>query len=316
MKKFTTSYQLLLAFLSPVLFASHSAGLRAKEYQPAGKTLAPYACAGAKAAKPVRAGTRNAGTPGVQKGTGWYGPAQTEPAVAPDLLVAATPRLAPTRLVAGSPAVVQTTIQNAGLMRAGFSVLGYYLSADATLSSDDLLLGETVTTALAANNSLTSSSEITVPASTAAGAYYLLRVADYLNLVRESNDGNNVWAHRVAVAAAGGSAALSGQPDPLATTPTPPPAAEPRAAFSLSVAPNPVAHAAPLRVQLSGPGLSAGLRLALYNSQGQQVATQALASAPGGGGQAEFSTGGLAAGVYVLHLTGTGLHAAQRVIIE
>lgn len=316
MKKFTTSYQLLLAFLSPVLFAPHSAELFAKEHQPTSKKLVPYVCAGARAVKPGSAGAKSAGAPKVRQAAGWYGAAQAEPAAAPDLIVAATPRLVPTRLVAGSPAVVQTTIQNVGLMRAGFSVLGYYLSADATLSSDDLLLAETVTMALAANSSLTSSSEITVPASTAAGPYYLLRVADYLNLVRESNDGNNVWAHQLTVAPTGGSAALGSQSNPLTSTPTPTPAPESSATVSLGIAPNPVTHATPLRVQLSGPGLPAGLRLALYNSQGQQVATQALTSAPGGASQAEFSTVGLAAGVYVLHLMGTGQHATQRVVIE
>lgn len=84
--------------------------------------------------------------------------------------------------------------------------------------------------------------------------------------------------------------------------------------YALQVTPVPVVSPAPLRVQLTGPGLRTEATLALYNSLGQVVATQRLA--PGRSSQAELPTAGLAAGVYVVRLVGPDLHATSRVIVE
>lgn len=292
MKRFTILYKLPRLFLAAVLFSFCAAPLRAQENN--------------------LSATDNAGHGEIAATWG-----RPEPAPAPDLVIAATPQLAPTLLTVGSPTVVQATIQNIGNRRAGFSVLGYYLSADATLSNDDVLLGEAVTTAISPGNQLILNTQIVVPANTAVGAYYLLGVADYLNLVRESNDGNNVWAHRLAVALPNVSAARADQRSQLAsshiaTNET----NEELLGADLSLAPNPVAHATPLRVRLSAAGPQTSVTLALYTTQGQRIATQNLALVPGQPGQAEFSTAGLATGVYVLYLSGPGLHAVRRVVVE
>jgi hypothetical protein len=208
---------------------------------------------------------------------------------------------------------VQTTVRNAGTKRAGFSVLGYYLSADATFSPDDVLLGEDITTALAPGSALAMSAELTVPAGTAAGAYYLLCVADYLNLVRESNDSNNGGARPLEVAPLTGREQGTRRTSPLAaaalTSRT-----EALAGFDLSIAPNPVAVATPLRVQFNAAEPQLSSELALYNGMGQWVGSQKLS--PGPFGQAELSTIGLAAGVYMLRLTGPNLHTTRRVVIK
>ena len=288
MKKFTIPYNLSCLSLAVVLFGLHTAPLRAQENRPP---------------TPTHTGQGDI--------VAW---GQPEPAPAPDLIIAANPQLAPTLLTVGSPTVVQTTMQNIGDRRAGFSVLGYYLSVDATLSSDDVLLGEAVTPAMPPDNILTLSTKLVVPAGTAAGTYYLLGVADYLNLVRESNDGNNVWANQLTVAFPSARAAQRNQ---LATSYTPSQEdTEELLGADFSLAPNPVAHATPLRVRLSTAGPQTSVALTLYTSQGQRIATQSMALAPGQPGQAEFSTAGLAAGVYVLYLSGPSLHAVRRVVVE
>jgi len=191
-------------------------------------------------------------------------------------------------------------------------VLGYYLSADATLSPDDVLLGEDITTALAPGSALAMSAELTVPAGTAAGTYHLLCVADYLNLVRESDDSNNGGARSLEVASPANRAPGLRHTSPLVAALTGRPEALP--GFDLSIAPNPVAAATPLRVQLSAAEPQFGSELALYNELGQQVGSQKLS--PGHLGQAELSTTGLAAGVYTLRLTGPSLHTTRRVVIK
>lgn len=292
MKKFTILHKLSRLLLAAVLFGFYAAPLRAQENK--------------------RPATDNAGHG--ESLTTWGRP---ELPPAPDLVIAATPQLAPTLLTVGSPTVVKTTIQNIGNMRAGFSVLGYYLSVDATLSSDDVLLGEAVTPAIAPDNLLTLNTDVVVPTGTAAGAYYLLGVADYLNLVRESNDGNNVWVRQLTVALPSARAARSNQRSQLGNSYVPSQESdEELLGADLSIAPNPVAHATPLRVRLSTAGPQAGVTLALYTSQGQRIATQNLALEPGHPGQADFSTASLAAGVYVLYLSGPGLHAVRRVVVE
>ncbi|TDN37400.1 CARDB domain-containing protein [Hymenobacter sp. UV11] len=289
MKKLAIPYKSSRLLLASVLFGLSTAPLCAQE------TKLPV--------------TNNPGQ--VDSPASWI---QPEPAPAPDLVIAANPQLAPTLLTVGSPAVLQTTIQNIGNMRAGFSVLGYYLSADATLSSDDVLVGEAITAAISPDNLLVIPTDVVVPAGTAAGSYYLLGVADYLNLVRESNNGNNVWVHRLAVALPSVSAA---QRSNLATSNLPSQEAdEELLGADLSIAPNPVAHATPVRVRLSTAGPQKAITLALYTSQGQRIATQNLALVPDLPAQAEFSTASLAAGVYVLYLSGPGLHAVRRVVVE
>ena len=235
----------------------------------------------------------------------------------PDLIIVSLPQEVPTQLLVGSPAVVRTTIRNVGDRRAGFSVLGYYLSADATLSNDDVLLGETVTAAIPADSALTLSAAVVVPPGTAAGTYYLLGVTDYLNLVREGNEGNNVWAQQLAVAPPSAAPARAAQPQQVVNTHLiKQQATEELPGFDLSLAPNPVARTVPVRVRLSTTGPQAAVALALYTSQGQRLATQTLTLLPGQPGQTEFSTANLATGVYVLYLSGPGLHAVRRVVVE
>ncbi|MCB9195005.1 MAG: T9SS type A sorting domain-containing protein [Flavobacteriales bacterium] len=69
--------------------------------------------------------------------------------------------------------------------------VGYYLSVDCNLSTDDLLLGSDVSDLGSNAASSLESSVITIPSSTTAGSYYILFIADVNNDVSESNEGDN-----------------------------------------------------------------------------------------------------------------------------
>jgi hypothetical protein len=69
-------------------------------------------------------------------------------------------------------------------------------------------------------------------------------------------------------------------------------------------------------MQLNGPGTRTEASLGLYNNLGQLLTTRGIRLMPGQNNQVEISTTGLAAGVYILRLTGPSLNAVRRVVIE
>jgi subtilase family serine protease len=219
-------------------------------------------------------------------------------AAQPDLVLGANPYLATRQALAGAAVATECYVTNTGAASARPSQVGYYLSADPTLSANDVLLGSTGTAEVGASTSALVAGSFVVPANMATGRYYVLFVADYLKQNNESNTNNNLAYSTISIT---GSA--------LATR-------EQLAGYELRVLPVPVASPTPLRVQLSGLGSPAETTLALYNSLGQAVATRQLALLPGLGAQAELPTTGLAPGMYILRLTGPGLHATRRVVVE
>ena len=71
------------------------------------------------------------------------------------------------------------------------STTGIYLSANATWEAGDVRLGSRAVPALGAGVTHSGTTGVTIPAGTAAGAYYILVKADADNLVLELNEGNN-----------------------------------------------------------------------------------------------------------------------------
>lgn len=72
------------------------------------------------------------------------------------------------------------------------SELNYYLSTDCSLSSDDVLLGDDISTL---GSDITSSNEtesLVIPINTESGVYYILFIADDNNAISENNENNNV----------------------------------------------------------------------------------------------------------------------------
>ena len=100
--------------------------------------------------------------------------------------------LSPLTTVAGGNLSASCYIYNLSGATASSSNVGYYLSTDAVLDAADVLLGNSTGYALAVGQSSSRYATLTVPATTTAGNYYVLFVADYLNQVAESNENNNV----------------------------------------------------------------------------------------------------------------------------
>jgi subtilisin family serine protease/uncharacterized membrane protein len=118
-------------------------------------------------------------------------------AIGPDLIVTAISVTLPAR--AGSPVSVTDTVMNQG-GDAGDSIVRYYLSANITFDTGDLLLsGSRAVPALAAGAMSSGSASIVVPVGTTPGTYYVFAKADGEGSVAESSETNNTKAKGIQV---------------------------------------------------------------------------------------------------------------------
>lgn len=120
----------------------------------------------------------------------------------PSLAVARIPGLAdlqanfvwplPATVTLGSPQFTFAQVYNVGEWLADRSVLSFYLSLDTTKSASDIRLNGSVMTApVEVGGPHNFSSNVTVPAGTPAGTYYLIGCIDDTGVVPESAEGNN-----------------------------------------------------------------------------------------------------------------------------
>jgi hypothetical protein len=116
--------------------------------------------------------------------------AVTSAAGSPDLTLL-TPSATPTTVTAGLTTTSSCVVSNLGPGAAGASSLKYYLSSDNLYSAGDVYLATDAVATLAASATAPFSKVLTIPANTAAGAWYLLFVADADAQVAESNESNN-----------------------------------------------------------------------------------------------------------------------------
>jgi subtilase family serine protease len=101
----------------------------------------------------------------------------------------------PVAVPVGTGFAVTDTALNQGTGIAAISTTRYYLSADTSKGSSDLLLtGSRSVPSLAPGTSSAGTASVTVPAGAAAGLYYLLACADDTSLVTESSNSNNCRA--------------------------------------------------------------------------------------------------------------------------
>ena len=110
-------------------------------------------------------------------------------AIGPDLGI--TNLVYPSVAAAGSSITVSDTTKNLGAGDSAASNTRFYLSTNAALDAGDLLLGSRAVAALAPNASETGSASVTIPASVAAGYYYLIAKADGDDALGETNEFNN-----------------------------------------------------------------------------------------------------------------------------
>jgi subtilase family serine protease len=121
-------------------------------------------------------------------------------AVGPDLTVSgfSVPASAP----AGATITVSDAVTSQGVGTADPTTTRFYLSANVLFDASDLLLsGGRAVPALAAGTASTGTAQVTIPAGTAPGNYFLFAVTDGDNVVRESSETNNALARSFQVTA-------------------------------------------------------------------------------------------------------------------
>ena len=107
-----------------------------------------------------------------------------------DLVV--TTLTVPATVAAGAVVTLSDTTRNQGMTAAAASTTRYYLSLDVFLDGADTPLGSRAVPVLSSGTSSTGSVAVTIPASTVAGAYYVLAKADADGVAIETVESNNV----------------------------------------------------------------------------------------------------------------------------
>ena len=113
----------------------------------------------------------------------------------PDLTV--TSVTVPAVGAADADIVVTDTTSNKGTGTSPASRTGFYLSANTFLDASDLFVGSRSVPVLAPSAADSQSTTLHVPASLAAGSYYVIAKADYQDALTESSESNNVRANGV-----------------------------------------------------------------------------------------------------------------------
>ena len=109
-----------------------------------------------------------------------------------DLVVSAL--TGPATAGAGFAITLNETTGNIGVGLAGGTSTRYYLSSDTLIGAGDVLLGGRSLAGLAPGGSSAGATNVTIPAGTANGSYFIVARADDLNQAFESNEGNNTRA--------------------------------------------------------------------------------------------------------------------------
>ncbi len=95
-------------------------------------------------------------------------------------------------VTAGTYFYANSTLSNSGNTFLSNVTIGYYLSADSVFNVGDTYLSSNYIGYLYAGNSSYDYPSFLIPSEVPAGNYYVLAVADYSNLISESDEDNNV----------------------------------------------------------------------------------------------------------------------------
>lgn len=100
----------------------------------------------------------------------------------------------PTSGIVGNNIPANFTCENIGSVFAPGSRVGYYISTDNVLDPlTDVYIDYEGISSLDPNESDVETSNFEIPDCFACGSYYIIMVADYLNVVAESNESNNIY---------------------------------------------------------------------------------------------------------------------------
>jgi subtilase family serine protease len=117
--------------------------------------------------------------------------------IGPDLVVSAV--AVPFTAGAGKSISITDTTKNNSAGDADPTTTSFYLSTDSTLDSNDVFLGSRAAGSLAAGATNQGTTSVTIPESTASGAYYIIAKADAGNTVPEINEDNNTYFKTVTI---------------------------------------------------------------------------------------------------------------------
>ena len=120
--------------------------------------------------------------------------------IGPDLTV--TGLTAPSSATAGTSITASDTTTNQGGDTAPGSGTSYYLSANTSFDTGDLLLATRQVVSLGPGMSQAGSVTFSIPASTAAGTYYIVAKSDGENAILEAHETNNTRAKSISIVAA------------------------------------------------------------------------------------------------------------------
>ncbi len=95
--------------------------------------------------------------------------------------------------------------------------VGYYLSKDATFSTNDVYLGNETIYSITSGNSIYESDYFTIPSSVSSGSYYLLVVVDHESVISETNENNNTYSKPITVTLSGPDLTVSSATVPNST---------------------------------------------------------------------------------------------------
>ncbi|NES21051.1 MAG: peptidase S8, partial [Symploca sp. SIO3E6] len=115
----------------------------------------------------------------------------------PDLII--QNQSAASSVTAGSTLNITYSLKNQGSANASGNNTKFYLSTDATYSSNDIQLGSDYISSVSAGSTLNRSKSLSISSSITAGNYYLLWKADANGNVSESNENNNVVSKYITV---------------------------------------------------------------------------------------------------------------------
>ena len=133
--------------------------------------------------------------------------------------------VSPAEAAPGARVRVSDTVRNAGRRKAGASRVAYFLSKDRRKGKGDIRLGGTRSVKrLARRKGSSGTKRLTIPASVAPGAWYLLACADGAGKVKERSERDNCAATRLVVRG-GGQATVAGSTTPAPAGGTTPSAA-------------------------------------------------------------------------------------------
>ena len=119
--------------------------------------------------------------------------------VGPDLTVSTL--MAPSSVVAGASINVTDTTRNQGGDTAPNSRTMFYLSSNLSLDGGDQLLGAREVSSLGTSLNDAGSTLLSIPASTAAGTYYIIAKSDGDDALQESLETNNTRVRTITIAA-------------------------------------------------------------------------------------------------------------------